>query len=205
MFEYILLQSRILSLFCKYVLGAVILPLLSISLPFWNESSDFIVAVNAMKDEEWFLGILIGIIPFFVPTLYLILLHRSSTLKDLYRTMNVTKHETFPFLQILGHLKARYQLLSPRKELYLIEKQLLTCQSSKERKCLIHQKALVQSKMVLPIRKLSYYKYFEGLESAIESVLQCFLLFRKTQEVKNIMPFLENDYPINSKITRTRL
>ena len=194
MFEYILLQSRILSLFCKYVLGAVILPLLSISLSFWNESSDFIVAVNAMKDEEWFLGILIGIIPFFVPTLYLILLHRSSTLKDLYRTMNVTKHETFPFLQILGHLKARYQLLSPRKELYLIEKQLLTCQSSKERKCLIQQKALVQSKMVLPIRKLSYYKYFEGLESAIESVLQGFLLFRKTQEVKNIMPFLENDY-----------
>ena len=151
-------------------------------------------AANAMKDGEWFLGILIGIIPFFVPTLYLILLHRSSTLKDLYRTMNVTKHETFPFLQILGHLKARYQLLSPRKELYLIEKQLLTCQSSKERKCLIHQKALVQSKMVLPIRKLSYYKYFESLESAIESVLQCFLLFRKTQEVKNIMPFLENDY-----------
>ena len=194
LFEYLILQSRILSLLCKHVVGAVILPLLSISLSFWNESSDFIVAVNAMTDGEWFLGILIGIIPFWLPSLYWILLGNSSTLKDFYRTMNVTKYETFPFLQILGHLKARYQLLHPRKELYLIEKQLLTCSRSEERKILIQQKALVQSKMVWPVRKLSYYKYFEGLESSIESILQCFLLFRKTQEIKNILPFLERDY-----------
>ena len=170
---------------------------MSINLTIWSELSDFIVAANAMKDGEWFLGIMIGITPFFAPILNTILISRSSTLRRHCKRMNVVQNEWFPFLQIKGHLKNRYKLLGPNKELYTIEKQLLTAHNSKKRKCLIQQKALVQSEMIWPLRRISCYKYFEALESILETCLQYFLLFRKTKEIKNIVPFLKNDYLTN--------
>ena len=197
MYHYLLLQGRIFYLFGKYVTKALILPLLSINLTIWSELSDFIVAANAMKDGEWFLGIMIGITPFFAPILNTILISRSSTLRRHCKRMNVVQNEWFPFLQIKGHLKNRYKLLGPNKELYTIEKQLLTAHNSKKRKCLIQQKALVQSEMIWPLRRISCYKYFEALESILETCLQYFLLFRKTKEIKNIVPFLKNDYLTN--------
>ena len=167
---------------------------MSISLTIWNESSDFMVAANAMRDGEWFLGILIGVTPFIVPLLNTILMTSSSTLRRHGRSMNIVQSEFFPFLQIKGHLRNRYELLQPNKKLYIIEKQLLTASSSEERKCLIQQKNLVQSEMIWPWRRISNYKYFEAFESIFESGLQYFLLFRKTKEIKNILPFLKNDY-----------
>ena len=95
---------------------------MSISLSIWNELSDFIVAANAMKDGEWFLGILIGVTPFFVPILNSILYSRSSALRLLSRSMNATNiHEWFPFLHIIGQIRNRNELLQPSKELHIIQ------------------------------------------------------------------------------------
>ena len=192
--DYLSLQIRSSFLFVKFIFGAYILPAMSVSLSLWNESSDFIVAFNALKDGEWFLGTLIGVTPFFMPVLTLILLSHSSTYRHHIRKMEVSRAFWFPFLQILGHLQNRYHLLQPRKEMYKIEKQLLTCSTSEEKRNLLQQKAVVQSQMIWPFRRLLAYKYLEAFESILESVLQYFLLFKKTKEVKNIVPYLKSDY-----------
>ena len=48
--------------------------------------------------------------------------------------------------------------------------------------------------MIWPSLRLLTYKYFEAVESILETWLQYFLLFKKTKEIKNIVPFLTNDY-----------
>ena len=85
--DYLSLQIRSSFLFVKFIFGAYILPAMSVSLSLWNESSDFIVAFNALKDGEWFLGTLIGVTPFFMPVLTLILLSQSSTYRHHIRKM----------------------------------------------------------------------------------------------------------------------
>ena len=57
-------KSNIIWLFCKFVCEAIVLPIVSSCLTFWNEATDFIVAYHAIKDGEVVLGLFIGMIPF---------------------------------------------------------------------------------------------------------------------------------------------
>ena len=57
-------KSKIIWLFCKFVCEAIVLPIVSSCLTFWNEATDFIVAYHAIKDGEVVLGLFIGMIPF---------------------------------------------------------------------------------------------------------------------------------------------
>ena len=67
--SYLLIQGRVTFLFGKYVWGAYLLPAISICLSLWNETSDFLVAANAIDDGEHVMGILIGITHSFFRTM----------------------------------------------------------------------------------------------------------------------------------------
>jgi|OM-RGC.v1.023803599 hypothetical protein len=153
------MQGRVTLLFCEYIWAAYILPIISICLSLWNETSDFLVAANAIDDGRHVMGILIGITPFLFPCLIIFRTLTNPYLKQHFRIMKVAHYESFPFLQIIGHLKARFQLLQPRKELFHVGKQLILLNTSiEDKKRLMRNKAVIQSEMVWPMRRMLAFK-----------------------------------------------
>ena len=51
--------------------------------------------------------------------------------------------------------------------------------------------------MVWSMKRLNFFKYFEALESVLETTLQYYLLFKKTKSIKNIVPYLKSDFKVN--------
>ena len=96
-------KSKIIWLFWMFVCEAIVAPVVSSCLTFWNEATDFIVAYHAFKDGEVLLGTSIVMTPF-LPAL-IIFIYKMNT------NGPFVKKQFFPFegdLPIVTHPLSKF-------------------------------------------------------------------------------------------------